>query len=254
MNFIHLKGFRISIFALVFSLLVQGCTNEPAKAPEQNTETSQDASETITESSVITKQARFITEDSEEISGLVYGQGDIGIVLAHMRGRGKSFWIYLAANARDSGYVVLAFDFRGYGDSTGEKDKRMDRDLEAAVRYMFFVENVREVVIIGASMGGTAAITIADEYNVAAVAAISPSTAYGRINALEAASTMRTPLLLVIAEDDPPFNGYANSLLAAASTTRYLEMTGSQHGTNLFAEHSDELTEQLLAFVYAQTR
>ena len=65
---------------------------------------------------------------------------------------------------------------------------------------------------------------------------------------------MKTPLLLIVAEDDPPFNGYADSLLAAASTTRYLEMTGSQHGTNLFAEHKDELTEQLLAFVYAQTR
>ena len=130
----------------------------------------------------------------------------------------------------------------------------MDRDLEAAVRYMLFVENVRKVVIVGASMGGTAAITVADEYNVAAVAALSPSISYGRIDALEAASTMKTPLLLIVSENDPPFNGYANSLITAASTTRYLEMAGSQHGTNLFAEHKDELTEQLLAFVYAQTR
>ena len=245
------KSFCILIPLL--ALLLQACTSgSPASFP-QASENLEEASEVVVEQAA-TDQARFATGDGEEISGLVYGQGDIGIVLAHMRGRGQSSWAEFATEASDSGYVVLTFDFRGYGDSTGTKDKRMDKDLEAAVRYMLFVENVRKVVIIGASMGGTAAITIADEYNVAAVAAISPSTTYGRINALEAASTMKTPLLLIVAEDDPPFNGYADSLLAAASTTRYLEMAGSQHGTNLFAEHKDELTEQLLAFVYAQTR
>jgi len=244
----------LSISVLLLALPLQACANNTSEPPLLNTENPQEVSEEATDVPEITKTARFITEDGEEISGLVYGQGEIGIVLAHMRGRNQSSWREFAMNASDTGYVVLTFDFRGYGDSTGEKDKRMDRDLEAAVRYMFFVENVRKVVIIGASMGGTAAITIADEYNVAAVAAISPSTTYGRIDALESASTMKTPLLLVVAENDPPFNGYVNSLLNAASTTRYLEMTGSQHGTNLFAEHNVELTEQLLAFVYAQTR
>ncbi len=244
----------LSISVLLLTLPLQACANNTSEPPLLNTENPQEVSEEATDVPEITKTARFITEDGEEISGLVYGQGEIGIVLAHMRGRNQSSWREFAMNASGTGYVVLTFDFRGYGDSTGEKDKRMDRDLEAAVRYMFFVENVRKVVIIGASMGGTAAITIADEYNVAAVAAISPSTTYGRIDALESASTMKTPLLLVVAENDPPFNGYVNSLLNAASTTRYLEMTGSQHGTNLFAEHNVELTEQLLAFVYAQTR
>ena len=247
----HFKSF--CIFILLLALPIQACASGSSVSPSQSTQNLEEASETIT-GPAATKQARFTTRDGEEISGLVYGQGDIGIVLAHMRGRGQSSWAEFATVASDSGYVVLTFDFRGYGDSTGTKDKRMDRDLEAAVRYMLFVENVRKVVIVGASMGGTAAITVADEYNVDAVAALSPSISYGRIDALEAASTMKTPLLLIVAENDPPFNGYANSLITAASTTRYLEMAGSQHGTNLFAEHKDELTEQLLAFVYAQTR
>ena len=247
----HFKSF--CIFILLLALPIQACASGSSVSPAQSSQNLEETSETITDPAA-TKQARFTTGDGEEISGLVYGQGDIGIVLAHMRGRGQSSWAEFATVASDSGYVVLTFDFRGYGDSTGTKDKRMDRDLEAAVRYMLFVENVRKVVIVGASMGGTAAITIADEYNVAAVAALSPSISYGRIDALEAASTMKTPLLLIVAENDPPFNGYANSLITAASTTRYLEIAGSQHGTNLFAEHKDELTEQLLAFVYAQTR
>ncbi len=249
---IRLKSF--AIFVTLLALPFQACTDDNPKTSSPTAENSQEPEQASQGNTSVTKQARFITEDGEEISGLVYGQGDIGIVLAHMRGRGQSSWSNFGKIASESGYVALTFDFRGYGDSTGTKDRRMDRDLEAAVRYMFFVENVRKVVIIGASMGGTAAITIADEYNVAAVAALSPSTSYGRIDALEAASTMKTPLLLVVAENDPPFNGYASSLLAAASTTRYLELTGSQHGTNLFAEHDIDLTEQLLAFVYAQTR
>jgi len=247
---------KLPVIATIFAaLLLPACTstNSGSTGPEEDRfqETPYEGVENPSEPTVV----RFITEDNEDISGFLFnGGGDVGIVLAHMRGRGQSTWFEFANKASESGYVVLTFDFRGYGNSTGKKDKRMDRDLEAAVRYMSLVQKVREVVIIGASMGGTAAIAIADEFNVAAVAALSPSTTFGRIDALEAASSMTTPLYLVVAENDPPFNGYVNSLRTTASTTRYLEMTGSQHGTNLFAEHNDELTEQLLAFVYAQTR
>jgi len=249
---------RIRLFAIVvifFGLFLSACSNgssDPADANIQNSQgTSNDGAERPNAPEVV----RFYTEDDEEISGSVFGEeGDVGIVLAHMRGRGQSSWFEFAEKARDSGYVVLTFDFRGYGESTGKKDKRIDRDLEAAVRYMTIHKKVREVVIIGASMGGTAAIAIADEYNVAAVAALSPPITFGRIDALEAASSMKTPLLLVVAENDPPFNGYVNSFRNAAAAVRYLEMTGNQHGSNLFADHNEELTEQLIAFVYAQTR
>ena len=235
-------------------LIIPACSNNDPKAIDSNTNNSQNSPEETIEKPEGTEVVRFATGDGENISGLIFGTGDIGIVLAHMRGRGQSSWYAFAQKARDSGYVVLTFDFRGYGESTGTKDKRIDRDLEAAVRYMSLVENVRKVVIIGASMGGAAAIEIADEFNVDAVAALSPPITFGRIDALEAASSMRTPLLLVVAENDPPFNSYVNSFLTTASTTRFLQMTGNQHGTNLFADHEEELTEQLLAFVYAQTR
>tara|TARA_B100000686_G_scaffold289802_1_gene316746 strand:- start:985 stop:1728 length:744 start_codon:yes stop_codon:yes gene_type:complete len=247
-----MKYCAIAFVSLI--LIFPACSNEVSKVIDSNTGNSQDSSEEYLGKPEGTEVVRFTTEDGENISGLTFGAGDIGIVLAHMRGRDQSSWYTFAQKAKESGYVALTFDFRGYGESTGTKDKRIDRDLEAAVRYMSIVENVRKVVIIGASMGGAAAIEIADEYNVDAVAALSPPITFGRIDALEAASSMRTPLFLVVAENDPPFNSYVNSFRSTASASRFLTMTGNQHGTNLFADHEEELTEQLLAFVYAHTR
>ena len=248
---------RLKVCVTVFIspiLILPACSNEAPEVIDSDTRNSQNALEEAIDKPEGTEVVRFATEDGEDISGLIFGAGDIGIVLAHMRGRDQSSWYAFAQKAKESGYVALTFDFRGYGESTGTKDKRIDRDLEAAVRYMAIVENVRKVVIIGASMGGAAAIEIADELNVDAVAALSPPITFGRIDALEAASSMRTPLLLVVAENDPPFNSYVNSFRATTSASRFLPMTGNEHGTNLFADHEEELTEQLLAFVYAHTR
>ena len=120
------KSFCILIPLL--ALLLQACTSGSPVSSPQASGNLEETSEVVAEPAV-TDQARFATGDGEEISGLVYGQGDIGIVLAHMRGRGQSSWAEFATQASDSGYVVLTFDFRGYGDSTGTKDKRMDRVL-----------------------------------------------------------------------------------------------------------------------------
>ena len=195
-----------------------------------------------------TEIIRFRTEDSEDLWGSVFGEGEIAIILSHMRGRDQSSWFPFARLASESGYKILTFDFRGYGKSTGTKNTRMDRDLEAAVAYVR-AYGAKQVILIGASMGGTASIELAPEVEVQAVAALSPPTSFGRVNALDAVKSMIIPLLLIVAENDPPFTSDARSLETAAAATQFFELPGQQHGTNLFSEHSDQISGILLSFI-----
>ena len=195
-----------------------------------------------------TETVRFRTEDSEDLWGSIFGDGEIAVILSHMRGRNQTSWFPFARLASTSGYKVMTFDFRGYGKSTGTRDTRMDRDLEAAVAYVR-AKGAKQVILIGASMGGTAAIEIAAEIDVQGVAALSPPTSFGRINALGAVSSMLIPLLLIVAENDPPFTSSAREIVTAAAATQFLELPGQEHGTNLYSAHIDQVSGILLTFI-----
>lgn len=195
-----------------------------------------------------TETVRFRTEDSEDLWGSIFGDGEIAVILSHMRGRNQTSWFPFARLASTSGYKVMTFDFRGYGKSTGTRDTRMDRDLEAAVAYVR-AKGAKQVILIGASMGGTAAIEIASEIDVQGVAALSPPTSFGRINALGAVSSMLIPLLLIVAENDPPFTSSAREIETAAAATQFLELPGQEHGTNLYSAHIDQVSGILLDFI-----
>ena len=191
---------------------------------------------------------RFRTEDSEDLWGSVFGVGEIAVILTHMRGRDQTSWFPFARFVAESGYKVLTFDFRGYGKSTGTKDTRMDRDLEAAIAYMR-AKGAKQVVLIGASMGGTAVIELASESQVQGVAALSPPAEFGRINALTAVESMVIPLLLIVAENDSQYYSDARKIESAAAATQFLLIEGQQHGTNMIAEHRNEIFANLLAFL-----
>src|SRR5947209_17283506 len=61
----------------------------------------------------------FPTEDGGVIYADVYGKGDRGVVLAHGGQFKKESWAKQAQALTAAGFRVLAFDFRGYGQSRG---------------------------------------------------------------------------------------------------------------------------------------
>ena len=124
----------------------------------------------------------------------------------------------------------------------------MDRDLEAAIAYMR-AKGAQQVVLIGASMGGTAVIELASESQVQGVAALSPPVEFGRINALTAVESMVIPLLLIVSENDYQYYSDARKIESAAAATQFLVVEGQQHGTNMIAEHRNEIFANLLAFL-----
>src|ERR1700733_10159797 len=82
----------------------------------------------------------FPTPDGGVVFADVYGKGERGVVLAHGGQFNKESWAKQAQALADAGFRVLAFDFRGYGQSRGPQSKSGDDEVEydvlAAVRYL----------------------------------------------------------------------------------------------------------------------
>lgn len=178
---------------------------------------------------------RFTTDDGIELVGEVRGRGDVGVVLLHMFGVDRTSWRHFAGVLDVQGYTSLSFDFRGYGESEG--DPRIDeiwRDTLAAVRFMR-ERGHDEVVLIGASMGGTAALIVSAREDLASVVTLSaPSSFMGLTIVPEAVELIEEPKLFVAAEGDGLAATAAQQLYSLAPEPKRVEVVeGSDHGVEL---------------------
>lgn len=115
----------------------------------------------VGESCAAQEHARFYGQDGADIAADLYGSGARGVVLAHGGRFTKTDWAPQAAILAAHGFRVLAFDFRGFGESLmppsaedGEANVRLD--VLAAVRYLH-EHGAETVSVVGASFGGSAA-------------------------------------------------------------------------------------------------
>jgi pimeloyl-ACP methyl ester carboxylesterase len=103
----------------------------------------------------------FPTQDGGQICADLYGNGDRAVVLAHGGRFTKASWQDQARTLVSAGFRVLAFNFRGFGCSTGPGQADFDNapfenDVLAAVHYMK-TNGVKTVSVVGGSFGGSAA-------------------------------------------------------------------------------------------------
>jgi esterase/lipase len=107
------------------------------------------------------EQVSFETRDGGLIHADLYGKGDRAVILAHGGRFNKESWKKQAEELEESGFRVLAINFRGYGQSRGPGqadplDAPLHLDVLAAVRYLRST-GAKSVAVIGGSMGGNAA-------------------------------------------------------------------------------------------------
>ncbi len=86
---------------------------------------------------VLSKLVHFTTQDHVRLAGLLYGHGGTtAIVCSHMWPDSKADWFAAAPWFAARGFMVLAYDFRGLGDSEGQADFfKLDKDLTAAITF-----------------------------------------------------------------------------------------------------------------------
>jgi alpha-beta hydrolase superfamily lysophospholipase len=164
------------------------------------------------------------------------------VVLAHMSDGDLCVWAPFARSLAKQGLFAFPFDFRGHGFSEGVLDhSRAAADIRAAVGAVRRL-GARKVVVVGASLGGIAAIVAAPKISpaLAGVASVSgPAEIVGELNARPAATRLRVPTLYLAAEQDQngpyDFAADARTLHDATGTSeKRLEIVpGTRHGTFL---------------------
>ncbi len=171
------------------------------------------------------------------LNGRLFGdEHAVLVILSHMRPNDQTAWYPFAQALADAGYAALTFDFRGYGASQESKDdSKLDDDLSAALRYMR-ERGKEQIFLIGASMGGTASLIVAQGEAIEGVISISAPSEFQGHDARKAIAEIDAPLLLLASEDDTLARISLVELKDAAGGGAESEIyTGDEHGTDIFA-------------------
>jgi pimeloyl-ACP methyl ester carboxylesterase len=253
----------------VFSLILFGCDrtepvaevtieteeNEPGEEIQKESEETQE--EVIEEEPVqveVKLQAQegevtFTTEDGIDINGNIFGSGNSWVILSHMYPTTQTSWFDFARYLADNGYIVLTYDFRGYGKSGGSQDiSNIDKDLEAALDFVRQYD-AEKIFLIGASMGGTASLVVASKQTVDGVISFSSPTEIDSLSAIDKVGKIDAPKLFIASQGDGIAAESANTLFDASPEPKEIEiLDGSAHGTFIFEKEPDnaEIVKQIV--------
>jgi pimeloyl-ACP methyl ester carboxylesterase len=184
----------------------------------------------------------FRAADGLRLHGHRFGRGTTAVVFAHESGGSMCQWVPFARTLARRGYLTLPFYFRGYGKSQQPRRgawSRLAADVIAAAKKSRSL-GAKKVVVVGASMGGTAAVVAAANARtvIDGVVSVSAPSTYGRMNAELAAGKLQAPVLYLAGDEDASFADEARVLYEATSSTdKTLEILHSfNHGVLLAAE------------------
>lgn len=168
------------------------------------------------------------------------------LLLLHMAYGNRKQWQDFAKKAQTTGYVVLAPDLRGHGDSAGEKqfDLVMDGDIDAALTWLKKRPEVDpdQIGIFGASVGANLALRAAANHpEIKTLALLSPGLKLWNLGVDDTmAQYGRRAVLIVVSEDDKYPAGSATTLDEQAQGNHKLHIyAGADHGTDMFNTHPD---------------
>jgi dienelactone hydrolase len=115
------------------------------------------------------KKVTFRAEDGTKLLGRVWGEGEVGVVIAHGHSplTGQDDWLPFPGVLAAQGYHVLTFNFRGFCSDDGcSRPLRIELgnnwlDVVAATGFLE-ARGAKRVFLIGGSMGGIAVFRAAE--------------------------------------------------------------------------------------------
>lgn len=202
----------------------------------------------------------FTSSDDFTIHGSYFsGKKDSNkaLLMLHQCNFNRSMYNDIGNQLSQQGIHALSIDFRGYGDSknsqfdissirklTGQSRtdawrdmvKHWPQDVQLAYEYLRRkVSNTGKIGVIGASCGGTQAITLADKNNIDAIAFFSSAQTYDNIQKY-VENLSDKPTLIIAADNDGRTYSSANILFKEAkhANSKLLTYKGKLHGYPLF--------------------
>jgi pimeloyl-ACP methyl ester carboxylesterase len=173
--------------SVVVAALLASCSNGKGSSPPttktSDTETAATTTAAATEGERADYDAiRFRAGDGVELVGRLWGDGDVGVILAHgfSQGQAQDGWLPFPAVLAERGYLALTFNFRGFCDSEGcsEGDMELENNWRDAMAAVALLEErgAKKIFLIGASMGGLAVLRAARTPGVDVAGVVSLST------------------------------------------------------------------------------
>ena len=195
----------------------------------------------------------FQTDDGVTVRGHVYsspGPQRRAVILAHMFPNDQRAWQAFARELAGIGIAALTFDFRGYGETGGSKDvTKIDHDLSAALLFMK-ARDYPLIYLVGASMGGTAALKVAASQDVAGVVTVSAPVTFMGLSAQADVPRITERKLFLASRNEAEGGAQAAQQLMqlAPEPKDSFVFEGSAHGTALLegpnaAAFKDKLIE-----------
>lgn len=213
--------------------------------------------ESIPTESILGEKVIFATEDDITLAGTLFGDGEVAVILAHQGTyrTDQTSWYRFARVLADEGFTALTFDFRGKGESGGNFVRsNLIYDVNAAIAFLR-ERGYKEIICIGASMGGTSCVRAAldDELSGLVVFASTLHLATPTSVKPHELAELRIPkLYLTSSGDNPQVVRDIGIMFEISSEPKDLHIFQgmSEHGTELFdTDVGDELTELLLTFI-----
>jgi pimeloyl-ACP methyl ester carboxylesterase len=199
----------------------------------------------------------FSAADGTKLVGHRFGKGTTAVILTHQSAGDLCDWLPYARRLASKGYFVFPIDFRGYGfsDVPAAGPYRYAQDIAAATKALRRLGK-RKIFVVGASMGGIAAVVAGSNVSpsLAGVVSVSAPARFRGMDGVKAGSRLRIPVLYLAATEDDnagyDFSKDAKALYAAsASADKRLELLpGTAHGIVLIASsaHAKSLVESFL--------
>ena len=194
------------------------------------------------------------------IAATLYNTNDTtprpGIILLHMLNGNRQVWAHngLAEELVANGYVVLALDMRGHGETGAERDWQLARE-DLRLVWQWFADrddvDAQKTAVMGGSIGANMALLLGvDETAVNTVILLSPGSDYMGVKTNgEIAAFAERPLLIVASQEDSYAATSSQTLFDLAGANAQLEMyTNAGHGTNMLTAEP-ELTELILEWL-----
>lgn len=198
----------------------------------------------------------FRSTDGVLLEGRLFGSGGVGVVLSHMLPADQSSWYELAERLAGEGYLALTYDFRGYcpgedaGCSEGDKDvSAIWQDVAGAADFLRS-EGATRIILVGASMGGTASLVAAARGGLIAAAVVTlsaPTSIEGLVADRSVLQQIQAAKLFLAGALDAAAAAAAQQLYDQSPPPKRVEIVpSSDHGTELLTGNQAEVVRTLI--------
>lgn len=196
------------------------------------------------------------TSDGETISARFYENAGTAFTILFSHGNAEDIGTIepFMLKLRDSGFAVLAYDYRGYGTSEGTpSENNAYRDIETAYNYLIETRKIPpdRIILHGRSLGGAMAVDLASREPVGGLILETSFTSAARVltifrilpfdkfENISKIGGVKCPVLVIHGKEDwtIPFR-HGEKLFAAAKEPKFSLWIDDAGHNNLFSTAS----------------